>query len=179
MGAILHDDAAAHAVNALDVVDNARNLPVWLIHGEDDATSPIRQSEMLASAMQERGFAVRFDRVPGFGHAGALVARFLPEVVAIAAAARANRTPSRVTYRSVNPSEAEAYGLRIEREKPAGDAFVDVERRGETLHVLRAEGVRTLVFAPHALGTDGIDLATLVVDAPNSTTRVEWSRTSP
>jgi pimeloyl-ACP methyl ester carboxylesterase len=177
--AILRDDEAAHAVNALDVVDNARNLPVWLIHGEDDATSPVRQSEMLASAMQEHGFAVRFDRVPGFGHAGALVARFLPDVVAAAATARANRTPSRVTYRSVNPAEAEAYGVRIEREKPIGDAFIDVERRGETLHVLRAEGVRTLVFAPHALGTDGIDVATLVVDAPASTTRVEWSRAAP
>ena len=85
---ILVDERAAHMVNALDVVDNARSLPVRLIHGEDDATSPIRQSEILATALQQRGYPVRFDRVPGVGHSGALVARFLPEVVADAAQAR-------------------------------------------------------------------------------------------
>src|ERR1019366_2739617 len=73
--AILRDPLAAHRVNALDIVDNARNLPVWLIHGEDDATSPIGQSEMLAVALQQRGFSIRFDRAPGMGHSGALVAR--------------------------------------------------------------------------------------------------------
>src|SRR6202142_1941284 len=86
---ILPNEGAAHLVNALDVVDNARDLSVWLIHGEDDRTSPIRQSEMLAARMQERGMRVRFDRVPGAGHSGALVARFLPALVTFAVSARA------------------------------------------------------------------------------------------
>ncbi len=99
--AILRDEAAAHRVNALDVVDNARSVPVWLVHGEDDRVSPIVQSEILARALEQRGFAVRFDRVPGMGHAGALVARFAREVVARASEARAPENPPRVTYRSV------------------------------------------------------------------------------
>ncbi|MEO6572332.1 MAG: alpha/beta hydrolase-fold protein, partial [Polyangiaceae bacterium] len=41
--AIIPNDAAAHVVNALDVVENARNLGVWLVHGEDDHVSPIAQ----------------------------------------------------------------------------------------------------------------------------------------
>jgi enterochelin esterase-like enzyme len=160
--AILRDPAAAHAVNALDVADNARNLPVWLIHGEDDATSPIRQSELLATALHQRGFAVRFDRVPGFGHAGALVARFLPELVARAAAANAV-VPARVTYWSVRASDVEAYGVRVDRASAQGDAFVDVERRPDGVHVLRADGARSVTLVPGALGA--VADAPIVVDA--------------
>ena len=39
--AILHDDAAAHLVNALDIADNARSVPVWLVHGEDEIACPL------------------------------------------------------------------------------------------------------------------------------------------
>jgi pimeloyl-ACP methyl ester carboxylesterase len=149
---ILPNSAAAHLVNALDVVDNARDLPVWLIHGEDDRTSPIRQSEMLASKLQEQGGRVRFDRIPGMGHSGALVSRFLPEVVAAAASARVPDRVTRVTYRSVRASDTQAYGVRIIRAKEDGDAVVDVERRADAVHVLRAEGVRALVLSRGSLG---------------------------
>ena len=147
---ILPDEASAHRVNALDVADNARNVPVWLIHGEDDRTSPIRQSEMLADALDQRGFQVRFDRVPGMGHAGALVARFLPQLVDAAAAATTVTAPARVTYRSVRPSDLGAYGVRLERASATGDAYVDVERRPDGYHVLRAEGTRSVTFEPPA-----------------------------
>ena len=149
---ILGSEAGAHLINALDVVDNAREVPVWLIHGEDDKTSPIRQSEMLAGAMRERGWRVRFDRVPGMGHSGALVTRFLPELVSIAAAARIPDRVERVTYRSVRASDAGAYGVHIVRTSARGDALVDVERRDDAVHVLRAEGIRALVLSRGALG---------------------------
>src|ERR1019366_3169422 len=146
--AILRDPLAAHRVNALDIVDNARNLPVWLIHGEDDATSPIGQSEMLAVALQQRGFSIRFDRAPGMGHSGPLVARSLHEVVSHAAPARAGAPAPRVTYFSVRPSDTGAYGVRIERASPTGDAFVDVERRDDGLHVRRAGASRARSGVP-------------------------------
>lgn len=150
---ILPSDGAAHLVNALDVVDNARNLPVRLIHGEDDRTSPIRQSEILARRMKELGFSVRFDRVPGAGHSGALVARFLGEVVADAASARVPEPATRVTYRSVRASDVQAYGVRLVRANSTGDAYVDVERREDAVHVLRADGLRALVLLRGSLGT--------------------------
>ena len=174
--AILRDPGAAHAVNALDVVDNARNLPVWLVHGEDDATSPIKQSAMLASAMQQRGFAVRFDRVPGMGHAGALVARFISEVVAAAASARPVVDPTRVTYWSVRPSDDGAYRVRIERTSPTGDAFFDAERRDDGVHVLHADGIRALRLSPGALGSSTSNPPRLVVDDPSATVSVSWTR---
>ncbi len=149
---ILVDERAAHRVNALDVVDNARNLPVWLIHGEDDATSPIRQSEMLATALQQRGYPVRFDRIPGIGHSGALVARFLPELVATVAAtaipARSHYAPQRITYRSVRPSDLDVYGLHIDHADPAADAFIDVEFSANGIRVYRVDGVRQITFHP-------------------------------
>jgi enterochelin esterase-like enzyme len=171
--AILRDPAAAHRVNALDIVDNARSLPVWLVHGEDDVTSPIRQSAILAAALQQRGFAVRFDRVPGFGHSGALAARFLPEVVAAAATA-APATPARVTYWSVRPTDLGAYGVHLER-AGADDAFVDVERRADGVHVLRADGVRAITLAPGALGSPVATPPPIVVDV-RAPLAVSWAR---
>ncbi len=151
--AILPDEAAAHRVNALDVVENARHLPVWLIHGEADRTSPIAQSAVLASALEERGFPIRFDRIAGVGHSGALVARFLPEVVARAAAARIPGDIGRVSYRSVRPDDVGAYGVRIVRESATGDAFVDVEKRADGVHVTHADGVVAIWLERGALTT--------------------------
>jgi pimeloyl-ACP methyl ester carboxylesterase len=171
--ALLPDEAAAHAVNALDVADNARQLPVWLIHGEADRTSPVRQSEILDRALRDRGFAVRFDRVAGAGHSGALVARFAAELVDVAARARTPAAPSRVTYRSVRPADAGAYGVRILRASARGDAFVDIERRDDAVHVRRADGVRAVVLARGALGTDARSPPGLVDDTGSVDVRWE------
>ena len=148
---ILHDAAGAHAVNAADVADNARYVPVWLVHGEDDRVSPIAQSEILARALAARGIPVRFDRVAGMGHAGALFAQFARELVAHASEVRAVSHPPRVTYRSVRVGDRCAYGVCIERTH-AGDAFVDVELGEDGLaHVHHAENVRAITLAPGAL----------------------------
>jgi pimeloyl-ACP methyl ester carboxylesterase len=162
--AILPDESAAHLVNALDVVDNARYLPVLLVHGEDDRTSPVRQSEILERAMRERGFTVRFERAARCGHSGALVARFLPQVVALAVTARTPASPSRVTYRSTRPTDTGAYGVRIVRALPRGDAFVDIEKDDDAVHVRRAEGLRAVSLAPGALGTSAADPPRIVDD---------------
>jgi len=151
---LIPDEAAARKVNALDVVENARHLPVWLIHGEDDRTSPIAQSVMLHQAMKQRGFAVDFDRVPGMGHEGPLVARFLRKMVGRAADARAPKSPSRVSFRSVRPADAGAYGVRIAtRTRPDGEAYVDIEKQADGVHVLPdTKGVTEIVLTEGALG---------------------------
>ncbi len=175
---ILVDERGAHRVNALDVVDNARNLPVWLIHGEDDTTSPIRQSAILADAMQQRAYAVRFDRVPGMGHAGVLVARFLRQVVAAAATAQTSVAPERVTYRSVRPSDVGAYGIGIERTSPTADAFIDLERRPDGLHVHHADGVREIDVAFGVMRAPCRQLPHVFFDDPASAVPVR-SHASP
>ena len=193
--ALLPTEGAAHLVNALDVVDNARNVPVWLVHGEDDRVSPIAQSAMLASAMQAKGFSVRFDRVSHAGHDGVLVARFAADVVDRASEARVPAAPTRVTYRSVRLSDTGAYGVHLVRAPGyMGDAFVDLERHADgTVHVREAVGVRAIDVERGALGSrpdapasalvvDGQSAVALGarapskpgVEAPSSAVEVRW-----
>jgi pimeloyl-ACP methyl ester carboxylesterase len=160
---ILPDEAAAHAVNALDIVDNARNVPVWLIHGEVDRTSNIAQSVLLADAMRAKHFDVRFDRVPGMGHEGALVVKFIRGVVDEASEATV-RVPSRVTYWSVRPDDVGAYGVGLVRASPKGDAFIDVERRDDGIHVHRADGVTRITLRRGSLGVPATETPPIVVD---------------
>jgi len=162
--AILPDEAAAHRVNALDVVDNARHVPVWLVHGEDDAVSSIRQSDILADALSARGFRVRLDRVAGMGHAGALVARFVARVVDEAAEARVPAIVGRVTYRSVRPADVGAYGVHLARASAHEDAVVDVERMPDGVHVRAHHGVVAIAFARGALGTPVDQPPPIIVD---------------
>ncbi len=149
---ILPTEEAAHRINPLDVVDNARHVPTWLIHGEDDRTSPIVQSVMLFDALKKRDFKVDFDRVPAMGHEGPLVVRFIRRVVDRAAEAQAPRFPAHVTFRSTRGIDTEAYGVRVVR---AGerDAYVDIEKRDDGVHVLSGTaGVVQIVLRPGALG---------------------------
>jgi pimeloyl-ACP methyl ester carboxylesterase len=164
--AILHDEAGAHRVNALDVADNARNVPVWLIHGEADGTSPLAQSERLAQALRERGFSVRFDRVPKMGHSGLLVAKFIAQVVDRAAEVQSPEAPKRVSFSSVSPYDSSAYGIRLVRGGATGDASIDLERRNDEVHVLRARGVRAVFLPRGAFGAPPATLLPIVIDDP-------------
>ncbi|HSQ66222.1 MAG TPA: prolyl oligopeptidase family serine peptidase [Polyangiaceae bacterium] len=158
---ILPTQEAAHRVNPIDVIDNARHVPGWLIHGDADRTSNVHESELLDEALRQRGYAVRFDKVPGRGHEGMLVAEHVAEVVARAAQARSPEHPARVTFRTiaapaaeqgtVRPEDDRAYGVRIVR-AGAADAFVDLELSAGKIVVHAAEGVREIVLGSGALG---------------------------
>jgi len=166
---ILHDEAGAHRVNALDIADNARNVPVWLIHGEADNVSPIAQSEMLAEALKRHGFSVRFDRVPKMGHEGMLVTKFIAGVVDRAAEARVPEAPKRVSFTNVAPYDASVFGIRLVRGGTSGDASIDLERRDDgAVHVLRARGVREVLLPRGAFGAPPASTLPIVMDDPQA-----------
>jgi len=172
---ILHDGLGAHVVNALDIVDNARNLPVWLIHGEDDHVSPIAQSAMLARGLRAKGFAARFDRVPKAGHEGWVVSAFAGRFVDFALHARRATTPPRVSYWSVRPGDTEAYGIRMTRALPTGDAFFDIERAGDAVHLHEARGVLSIRLPRGAFGVSPTETPPIVCDDPTArSVTVTW-----
>lgn len=150
---ILKDEAGAHVVNALDVVDNARHLDVWLVHGDQDTVSPERQSRMLAQALKSRAFSVNYTVESNTGHDGALVSKHAKAIVDRADTLRRIAHPARVSYRSVRPQDRGAYGVALTR-TGTGDAFVDVERRGDRIHVLAAENVASVDIDPRAFGEE-------------------------
>jgi len=159
---ILPTPAAAHLVNALDVVDSVRHVPVWLVHGDADRVSPIEQSAMLARALEKLHYAVRFDRVSGAGHEGALVAKNAAEIVERAATMKAPQHPARVTFSSVRDEDVEAYGVKITRAGP-GDAFIDVEIHAGAVTVHAARNVREILLRKGALGAAGSETAPAIV----------------
>ncbi len=148
---VLKDEDGAKAVNALDVIENARNLPVWLIHGSADKVSSVKQSDILAAALKQQGFEVTFDKVANRGHEGSLVAQFLRRVVFRVEKARVPNV-TRVTYRSFRNDDAAAYGVHWYRAKGATEVFVDVERKGDSVIVKRADGIAKISFDPNAFG---------------------------
>jgi hypothetical protein len=172
---ILHDAAGAHRVNAFDIVENVRNVPVWLIHGEDDHVSPLAQSAVLARALRAVHFAVTFDRVPGAGHEGRVVTEFAARIVERAAHARRVEAPQRVSYWSVRPGDTEAYGLRLTRAHSSGDAFFDIERVGDVVHLRSASGLRALRIPRGAFGFAPSETPRIVCDDPEARdVRVTW-----
>ena len=102
------------------------------------------------------------------------MARFLAAVVTRAAAARAPEHPTRVTYWSVRPSDLGAYGVHIVRSSATGDAFIDVERRDDAVHVRQADGVRGLVLARGALDTSRDHPPSIVMDDARAGVEVAW-----
>jgi Prolyl oligopeptidase family len=148
---LLPTEADAHRVNPLDVIENARQVPVWLIHGDADKTSPVVQSELLYAAMSERKYKVRFDKEAGRGHEGSLVTKHLRKIVDLAAIAKAPALPSRVSYKSVRKEDEGAYGVSLVR-LAEGDALFDLEYVGGKLRLHAASNVKELVLRRGALG---------------------------
>lgn len=173
---ILGSEAGARRVNALDVLENGRWLPVFLVHGEDDRTSPMKQSTMLFDAMRKAGFTVELHRAPHMGHEGPLVVKHIREVVDRAAVAVAPARPSRVSFRSVRAVDTGAYGVGIVRRagtEKDSEAFVDLERRGEEIVVHSASGVREIILANGALGAKPSDRVRL---PDGAAVTVGWAR---
>ncbi len=119
---------------------------------------------------------MRFDRIPGMGHEGALVVKFIRRVVDRAAEAKVP-DPARVTYWSVRPEDVGAYGVGIVRASSKGDAFIDVERKDDGIHVHRADGISRIMPARGAFGISPSETPPIVFDSPSRVTAV-WAKGS-
>jgi hypothetical protein len=83
-----------------------------------------------------------------------------------------------VTYWSLGPGQDEAYGVRITRKAAQMDAFVDLEREGDTLHLRRAVNVGSLVLPRGGFGFSPTLTPAVIRDEPAAQgLRVSWDAT--
>ncbi len=54
--------------NPIDLLRNLHNIPIYILHSEDDQVSPISQSLQYIEKTKEFGFEPLFDRVKGISH---------------------------------------------------------------------------------------------------------------
>lgn len=151
---ILPTQAAAHLVDCIDLAPAVRHVPVWLVHGEVDRTTPIEQSVMLARELEKLKYTVRFDRVPGAGHESSIIGKNAAEIVERAATMKAPAHPAHVTFASARDEDVEAYGVKLVRAAP-GDAFVDIELSGGKVQLQSSRNVREIILGKGALGAAG------------------------
>ncbi|WP_411032208.1 prolyl oligopeptidase family serine peptidase [Spongiimicrobium sp. 3-5] len=45
-----------------------KEMPIWVFHGEEDASIPISESEEMVTRLLGMGYDVKFTRYPGVGH---------------------------------------------------------------------------------------------------------------
>jgi hypothetical protein len=109
------------------------------------------------------------------GHSGLLVTRFIAEMVDRAALARVPEAPERVSFVSVEPHDSSVYGIRLVRGGARGDASIDLERRDDGVHVLRARGVHAVVLPRGAFGAPPASTLPVVIDdAKAKGVNVRW-----
>jgi hypothetical protein len=169
---LLPTEADAHRVNPLDVIENARNVPVWLIHGDADKVSNVVQSQMLYAALSERNYKVRFDKEAGRGHEGLLVTKYIRTIVELTSMIKAPATPTRASYKSVRKEDLGAYGVKLVR-AGEGDALFDVEAQSGKLHVHALANIKELVLQKGALGFSTLPDVTFEGALPKVPVRME------
>ncbi len=45
-----------------------KEMPIWVFHGEEDASIPISESEAMVKRLKEMNYDVKFTKYPGVGH---------------------------------------------------------------------------------------------------------------
>ncbi len=156
IGRLLPDARSAAAHSVLRFAENGLALPTLLVHGRDDAVSPVSQSLMLDARLKELGHLDHWlDAPAGFGHEAALVLHRLPAVLDWLAGRRRLR-PRRLRYASNDPGPLPgAWGLHLLPDRPGRFARIDLERDGDTLLLHDLSAGRALLdldalLGPHA-----------------------------
>lgn len=142
---ILGTPEQARRYSVIEFPENARNLPVLLVHAKDDRTSPFKQSSQLAKLDAKLGLENHRLIAPRKGgHTLATVDDHTTEAMDFFDAHRRNPMPTRVTFRTNSPRYQKAYWLKVETK---GGEFVGVDAswdpKTRTVHIARIDGQPT------------------------------------
>ena len=142
IGRILGSKANGDRYSVINFPENARNLPVLLVHAKDDKTSPFRQSSQLAKLDAKL-------RLPNHrliapkrgGHTLDTVDAHTEEAMAFFDAHSRQPLPTRVTFRTNSSRYVRAYWVTLKTSE--GDDFTGIDASWDpetaTVHIARIE----------------------------------------
>ena len=146
---ILVTKEQADRYSVIHFPENARNLPVLLVHAKDDKTSPFRQSSQLAKVDAKLGLPNHrlIDPKKG-GHTLDTVDAHTAEAFEFFDQHRRPQTPARVTFRTNSTRYQRAYWATVTLTQDGPFTGIDAEwdPATQTVHILRLD--------PGATGVD-------------------------
>lgn len=99
----------------LALVENAKNLPIFLQQGERDYLIDPNHSRTLAARWQQLGYAIQYDEWPGHSHYIYWEDRSHAAIYDWAKSRRRNAAPRTVVYTTYTPKYGRAYWITIQR----------------------------------------------------------------
>ena len=153
---------AAEVQSSFASAEGLRNVPLLVVHGDQDAAVPVEQSRHVTRLLQRWGYDLRYHEVPGRAHEEL---NLRDPIAAWLLGHRRVRDPREVRLRAIDLAGATAHWLAVTgRHEP----LAMIEARAEVVAPgwirLETRNVATAVLAPPpALAGDG------------STVRVVWN----
>jgi len=141
---------------------NYINLPIYVLHGENDPTCPVRQPRATCPALARHGVPIVYHEVPGGTHGGGVFPLFRKALAHVGRFTR-ERYPKRISKSLQTTRDGWCYWVRVDRIEKEGQgranlpptAGIDGERDGQTIR-LHSDGVKqvTLGLASEMLDLD-------------------------
>jgi pimeloyl-ACP methyl ester carboxylesterase len=162
-------EAALRQDHPQDFIENALNLPVFILQGGLDDNVPPFHSRLLAGRLDALGYEYRYKEDPGKGHWYTIDSLGTtcvddPDLIGFLQSKTRNPYPRDVVLKTVNPSQAgRSYWLRLdEQEEPYRESVLEAHVRPDTVEIA-LKNVKTFsINLSEDLLPEGV--ATVIVD---------------
>jgi predicted esterase len=140
-----------------DLLDNARDMPLFFAHGDADRVVPVKFDRWTAAGLEKRGIDFIYEEIPGGGHhlSSALKDKLQERLPDWIGERTRNTHPTVVEHRALRPYHPGAYWLRVD-EFSQPSARVMAKAEGKTID-LEVEGARrvTVFLDPEVVDAKG------------------------
>ncbi|MEO0070846.1 MAG: prolyl oligopeptidase family serine peptidase [candidate division WOR-3 bacterium] len=166
-------EMATRPDNTPAFIENAFNLPIFILHGGNDDNVPTLHGRNFALWLEALGYNYRYKEVPGKGHwwnyDDGTVCVDDPELMEFFAAHRRNPGPKEIRFRTADLGQsAECYWVKIDRVNTIGNDAVIYANATDSLITIKTINIVQLtlnldqeLFFPHPIRID-IDGETVV-----------------
>ena len=169
---------AADAPSPIHLLDNLKQLPIYILHGEEDRSVPVSEARTMEAALKEAGADVTAHYEPGKGHwydtdketPGANCVDW-PGMVELFRETEPRPEPDEITFTGTHPSiDGRHHWVEIEAQREYGKPFaVTAKRNRETKRVeIETDNVSLLALRLPPRETAGVTVRIDGVELPHS-----------